>query len=1385
MEENQWFLFGLDDILPTLKRVGDLPVYGSEAFTSFSEYNTSLKKIEKTQDIDVILAKFLGVNEPPIPLFSKDKFKLPFCNADLQHNTLLYRCLDCSLNFTACVCEECFRKGNHLEEGHHFTTQLTIQGATCDCGNPDLWKPSGFCCDHHAPTTESTPSELLEPEMRKKLHLFVRCLLNFMLNEVEILNMTKSNDNAEKQRMQNLKNRVSLVLAWIHGAVQQSYPLLHIIAEELTLQTLDNKSFDINKPVPLSYTTKEEETDILPQLATVIPILTYIRGTFDHPDLYQLCIRLFKIYLFDVVLENYSELSLKVEKFIFLCGLFYDSAPIYTMFSTDYSKNNLFRVVIAEYKQLISKKEMFDLNNATDRETFQAICDPHTEMAFLIRFFREQPINQYIYNNDDIMHEYFKVIDLIQDIVPLKRALIKPKEYEPEPLQVANAISSCFQNGFRILLKRFHRQKLPTIKYLKSILSLFKAPRSTKYLTCNDYKLISNNIFNAVDTVSLYSPITQMAGVYLLSSLQQDDNYSLDVVRSLIDNDKLLYMINQSLKPMMLLCQYGKWTKNLNINLETSCYMLSSMFIDLFMIQYSSILLGPNYYLNFMINSFTSNYKSNEYTSCWSDMLKTIIQIQQLRMNPKHTPENVRHYATQSLIANKKMEKEKFVELLKSILYSEKLLEDAILEISSGANQLNTELKLKPERVKYFDFYFPLYLDEPPMKNYHELIKDNDNSHPLPGVLGPLHHNLEAINDLYNESLLYRIVFFTLLPLVHPQYKLEETFSDFEKFNKFSSFQEMLQSQEELDKSVNNCLYLLCLAQQHYSEKQFNTLSGEEKSTLSTSIKLQLSEKDNNNTIKSSFISHILTYHKVGTTKENDGENNNNNNTTQSMSILDLLIDLLVMTNKNRYVDKKKLINHLINGLKDIDESLVNYINNRKPSDDIIKGNEDEKLRSDQLEEVHKRQKEIKEMMAQQQKQFLQLNEIDESESSGLHDNNTPICVTCRSSTDTDTDPLGAMGNVCGFHAHINSKRNSLKSFCPSLKDNEFGSYEFHTFGSFYPEELKESQILIIMQFSPSFNISCCGHHIHKSCLINLSGKEFQGFHCPLCDRPTNLILPPDNINKLKSWGNDCFIDVLVKSDMTFAMNAPDVSEPLTMKLLWKYALSNIETLELTSRRQKSYNRGTSHENKPYFVYNDAEFSKRLNTLTIIYHNIINLREIPDDPTELWSDDNQLYDPFIVATLSFYLNRSSDPKAHIKKAYENLIFCVQATIMDSYRRGNPLSPDVNDRDKLVKFFSSVTDQFIRKAYLFHHCISSRLQTGNQSESQLTLEQFSDISYLRTALDIPTWQTTQNEMMTREVSITFTNGISFSIPPKPAKFIPLPHSYVVSNSYSID
>ena len=85
---------------------------------------------------------------------------------DHRQGDLVWNCKTCQIDDTCVVCNECYRNADH--EGHEVFFFYSNTEGCCDCGDENVWSPSGFCTKHgvrHGLPAEHTPVDDLPASM--------------------------------------------------------------------------------------------------------------------------------------------------------------------------------------------------------------------------------------------------------------------------------------------------------------------------------------------------------------------------------------------------------------------------------------------------------------------------------------------------------------------------------------------------------------------------------------------------------------------------------------------------------------------------------------------------------------------------------------------------------------------------------------------------------------------------------------------------------------------------------------------------------------------------------------------------------------------------------------------------------------------------------------------------------------------------------------------------------------------------------------------------------------------------------------------------------------------------------------------------------------------
>ena len=90
------------------------------------------------------------------------------CQNVLKQNSVFYRCNTCCLTPGGCLCENCFRNGNHEvgvclsphAQGHDVSMEYCYATGVCDCGDENVIRESGWCQLHRSTKNTPLPTEM-------------------------------------------------------------------------------------------------------------------------------------------------------------------------------------------------------------------------------------------------------------------------------------------------------------------------------------------------------------------------------------------------------------------------------------------------------------------------------------------------------------------------------------------------------------------------------------------------------------------------------------------------------------------------------------------------------------------------------------------------------------------------------------------------------------------------------------------------------------------------------------------------------------------------------------------------------------------------------------------------------------------------------------------------------------------------------------------------------------------------------------------------------------------------------------------------------------------------------------------------------------------------
>ena len=106
------------------------------------------------------------------------------CTNSWYQDSLSFSCDECNIYPNSCICLDCYLNGNH--EDHNVRISFLSTG-NCDCGDPNFFKPSGFCSKHSISDPNPHLTQLKPLEVDIYQVIFSTILLEFF-NEKYINN---------------------------------------------------------------------------------------------------------------------------------------------------------------------------------------------------------------------------------------------------------------------------------------------------------------------------------------------------------------------------------------------------------------------------------------------------------------------------------------------------------------------------------------------------------------------------------------------------------------------------------------------------------------------------------------------------------------------------------------------------------------------------------------------------------------------------------------------------------------------------------------------------------------------------------------------------------------------------------------------------------------------------------------------------------------------------------------------------------------------------------------------------------------------------------------------------------------------------------------------
>jgi len=299
------------------------------------------------------------------------------------NNGLSFNCSECSMNDNSCVCLECYLNGNHKD---HFV-MFSISGCgNCDCGDPNFWKPSGYCCNHGH--IDGDPDLLfLSAEEREKFLGAFRFALSLYIDAA----LTNDRD-------------FDIISKWINEYIELCDSVRRCVAIAFKELFESNNMIDFYISIP-----KESMENLLHTFGSIISdpvflefsskgfisnypsfLCEFLEYNGDHEDFAAL--KQFSVFSFHFFSQNSLKLAL-TDSFIWLTVITSSIGMVYSKFITQPSKKLLELFLLADHIDHISDIVKHGVHLPYDQNIHEScgsvIDDLVIDNEFEFRFKRE------------------------------------------------------------------------------------------------------------------------------------------------------------------------------------------------------------------------------------------------------------------------------------------------------------------------------------------------------------------------------------------------------------------------------------------------------------------------------------------------------------------------------------------------------------------------------------------------------------------------------------------------------------------------------------------------------------------------------------------------------------------------------------------------------------------------------------------------------------------------------------------------------------------------------------------------------------------------------------------------------------------------------------
>ena len=171
------------------------------------------------------------------------------CNKIIPQGEGGWKCFDCEIDSLSLICNDCFSKMKDRHKGHKISFDPGNYGY-CDCGDPNVIIPEGFCPHHQGPFKNKKDlinfiNDCLDEKILNKINPLINNIFNLFIENISVLTNINDSDMKEEERnnyLDNLYKMIDEIEKFCTNLYHNNLSLFYLF----TLKFTENFTFETN-----------------------------------------------------------------------------------------------------------------------------------------------------------------------------------------------------------------------------------------------------------------------------------------------------------------------------------------------------------------------------------------------------------------------------------------------------------------------------------------------------------------------------------------------------------------------------------------------------------------------------------------------------------------------------------------------------------------------------------------------------------------------------------------------------------------------------------------------------------------------------------------------------------------------------------------------------------------------------------------------------------------------------------------------------------------------------------------------------------------------------------------------------------------------------------